>query len=100
MKHPKIDKEKVEHLEWLARVHLSPDEKTRMMEEIDLLLGYIDDIFSIDVGDKEEYLYPSPGHYRKDIVTEKGDGISLLNNAMLEKRHVKAPSVVEKDEGS
>ncbi len=101
MQRKTIDRKLVENLEELSKIKLSREEEEKMVDEIKVLLNYIDDIFSIEVEDIEPYLHPVPGNYRDD--EEKGWGASgreLLEGAVMERGFVVAPSVVEKDEES
>ena len=90
----KINRELVKNLAWLSKIKLEDDEIERLIRELDVLLGYINDVISLSV-DEEELLYPNMvGHLRDDIPSFEGKGRKHINNAIEEQGFVKAPRVV------
>jgi aspartyl-tRNA(Asn)/glutamyl-tRNA(Gln) amidotransferase subunit C len=50
---PRIRPEEVREIATLARLRLDDGEVARMAEELDAILGYIDEVRNLDVGDAE-----------------------------------------------
>jgi aspartyl-tRNA(Asn)/glutamyl-tRNA(Gln) amidotransferase subunit C len=48
MANPRIQLAEVEHVARLARLSLTPEEKERMREQLDRILGYIDKLRELD----------------------------------------------------
>ncbi|MEM0020638.1 MAG: hypothetical protein QW039_01515 [Fervidicoccaceae archaeon] len=95
MNHKKIELnyELVDRLAWLTRIKLTEEEKKRLLEEIEIILSYINDILSLDIG-AEEVTHLSPGTLRDDVVQiDVENGIDLLHQSILENGYVKGPKV-------
>lgn len=91
----KINEALVEELSKLVRISLSREEVERLIGELELLLGYINDILEMPVEGCEEFLYPNPvGRLRADEPSFEGKGRKHLLGALLEEGYVKAPRVV------
>ncbi|HEU97643.1 MAG: Asp-tRNA(Asn)/Glu-tRNA(Gln) amidotransferase subunit GatC [Fervidicoccaceae archaeon] len=88
-----VNEELIERLSWLSRIKLSVEERERLSKEIVMILGYIDDILSLDVGN-EEITHLSEGRLREDSpIYEIEMGRELLGQAILEEGYVKGPKV-------
>jgi len=88
-----INDELIEKLSWLSRIKLSEEEKERLSREIKLILSYIDDILSLNVGN-EAVTHLAEGRLRDDdpqIGVETGR--ELLSQAIIQDGYVKAPKV-------
>ena len=49
----KIDKKMIEHLEALARIDLTAEEKQRLAEQLDRIVGYIEQLQEVETDDVE-----------------------------------------------
>jgi len=88
-----INDELIDRLSWLSRIKLSEEEKERLSREIGLILSYIDDILSLNVGN-ETVTHIAEGRLRDDdpqIGIETGR--ELLSQAIIQDGYVKAPKV-------
>ena len=47
----KIDKKMIRHLETLARIDLTDEERTRLSEQLDSIVGYVEQLQEVDTGD-------------------------------------------------
>jgi aspartyl-tRNA(Asn)/glutamyl-tRNA(Gln) amidotransferase subunit C len=56
----KIDMTEVEHVARLARLELSPEERERMREQLDRILGYIDKLRQLDTAGVEPTSHAVP----------------------------------------
>lgn len=56
----RIELKEVEHVARLARLTLSPEEKARMREQLDRILGYIDKLRQLDTTDVEPTSHAVP----------------------------------------
>jgi len=56
----KIDMTEVEHVSRLARLDLSPEERERMREQLDRILGYIDKLRQLDTAGVEPTSHAVP----------------------------------------
>jgi aspartyl-tRNA(Asn)/glutamyl-tRNA(Gln) amidotransferase subunit C len=45
-----IDKRTIDHLEKLARIELTPEEKTRLSVQLERIVGYVKQLHQIDTG--------------------------------------------------
>ena len=91
-----VSDELVEHLEWLARIRLSGEERERLKRDLALLLDYFSQVVEAGVEGEEELLYPNPGgRLREDRPEPQGDPREHLGNALVEGGFVKAPRVVK-----
>lgn len=88
-----VNRELIERLSWLSRISISDEEIERLSVEIGIIMNYIDDILSLEVGD-EEITHLSQGRLREDSQEyEIEKGRELLSQAVLEEGYVKAPKV-------
>lgn len=95
----KLSREDVLKLARLARLQLSNEEVSRFQDEISAILGYVEQLQSVDLGG-EEPTYQVTGLkniMRPDIVKDYGiTPEKLLKNApALEKDHIKVHRVIE-----
>lgn len=93
---PRIDDELVDHLEWLARVKLSPGERERLKRELELLLDYFSQVVEHEPPEGGELLYPNPsGRLRDDVPEDRSTAREHIANALVEEGYVRAPRVVK-----
>jgi len=67
----------------LARLHLSPEEKTRFQEQLDGILSYVETLKQVDVEGVEPTAHPVPvlDRFREDEPRHGLDRDDLLRNA-------------------
>lgn len=75
--------EEVKKLASLSRIKLSPEEEISMQTEISSILGYIDQINKVDLGDVSNGLPEQRNIWREDGEVNPTGGYteSILNNA-------------------
>jgi len=87
-----ISDELVSHLEWLARVELTQEERQRLKKELEVLLGYINEILGLNAEDCPPLVYPKPSmELRGDVPALTESPERHLRGAVLEGRFVKGP---------
>jgi aspartyl-tRNA(Asn)/glutamyl-tRNA(Gln) amidotransferase subunit C len=59
----------IQHLATLSRLHLTEDELTTFATEADAILGYIDHIKGLALGEREPVLPPHVNALRDDAIT-------------------------------
>ncbi|TCT15321.1 aspartyl/glutamyl-tRNA(Asn/Gln) amidotransferase subunit C [Natranaerovirga pectinivora] len=79
----KITKEQVEHVAHLARLSLTEDEKVQMTKDLEAIIGFADQLNSLDIENIEPtaHVIPIQNVFRKDEVRESLDRKELLKNA-------------------
>ena len=79
----KIDMKEVEHVARLARLELSPEERERMREQLDRILGYIDKLRQLDTTGVEptSHAVPTVNVFRKDELRPCLSPEEMLANA-------------------
>jgi aspartyl-tRNA(Asn)/glutamyl-tRNA(Gln) amidotransferase subunit C len=73
----------VERLAHLARLHLSPDEASTLLTELNGIFGMIEQLQAVDTTGLEPMSHPLGGaqRLREDVVTETPDREANLRNA-------------------
>ena len=79
----KIDMKEVEHVARLARLELSPEERERMREQLDRILGYIDKLRQLDTAGVEptSHAVPMVNVFREDELRPCLSAEEMLANA-------------------
>ena len=93
----KITGEEIERVALLARLHLTGDEKARLTEELDSILGYMDKLNQLNTDHVEPFKHAiSLNPLREDRVTNRPDTESLLANAPdRDGTFFKVPKIIE-----
>lgn len=93
-----VTKKEVEHIEELAKLRLSEEEKTSMAKELDAIINYVAELSSVDTKDTEITINPIviENRLREDVVGKELSNEEALANApdRLED-YLKVPSVIE-----
>lgn len=78
-----IDREKVEHVALLARLRLSEEETLHMTQELEDLLGFMDQLNELDTKDVDPLLYVQDINnvFRKDEVRPSMQPEEVVANA-------------------
>ncbi len=98
MSAPKISRAEVEHVARLARLSLTDEEKTRMGEELSIILGYIDQLRDLDTSSVEptSHAIPMVNVMREDEVRPSYPVEAMLGNAPeREGDFVRVPKIIE-----
>jgi aspartyl-tRNA(Asn)/glutamyl-tRNA(Gln) amidotransferase subunit C len=79
----KITVEEVEHIAVLARLRLSPEEKSRLTKELDDILEYMDKLNRLDTSQIQPFTHAlrAESALRDDAVTSRPNPEALLANA-------------------
>ncbi len=87
-----IDKNKIKHLAWLARIELKEDELNVYEEQINKIIDYLNILDESDVQDEPSYIINDIDAFRDDKVIESKDDIfSVVINK--KDRFVRAPKM-------
>lgn len=87
-----IDKDKVKHLAWLARIELNDDELDLYVKQINDIIDYLNILDKANAEDEPNYLLAEIEQLRDDIAIEsKDDVFSVVNNK--KDGFVKAPKM-------
>ncbi|MDD4736332.1 MAG: Asp-tRNA(Asn)/Glu-tRNA(Gln) amidotransferase subunit GatC [Kiritimatiellae bacterium] len=88
----------VEYVAQLARLHLTPEERTLYQRQLDQILGYVDELKAVDVEGVEPMAHPMPrtNVLRRDECGTRGDREAVLANAPSVRHHqFVVPKIVE-----
>jgi len=79
----KLTREEVARVAVLARLRLTPQEETEFTEQLDQILGYMDQLTRLDTSNVEPFSHAADtaNALRDDRVTNRPDPDSLLANA-------------------
>ena len=79
----RIEPKDVEHVARLARLTLAPDERERMREQLDRILGYIDKLTQLDTAGVEptSHVAPMVNVFREDEARPCFPAEAMLANA-------------------
>ena len=79
----KITREQVEHVANLARLNLTEEEKEQMTKDMEAIIGFADQINSLDIADVKptDHVIPINNVFRDDVVAPSMDREKLLSNA-------------------
>ncbi len=94
----KISGKEIERVALLARLHLTGDEKARLTEELDSILGYMDKLNQLDTADVQPFSHSleTANAFRPDCVTNHPDAEALLANAPdRDATFFKVPKIIE-----
>lgn len=64
--------EEVKHLAALSRVTLTEEEIASFASDMDSILGYVDHVKKLSLGEREAIVPPHPNPLRDDVVTNEG----------------------------
>jgi aspartyl-tRNA(Asn)/glutamyl-tRNA(Gln) amidotransferase subunit C len=83
MTEPRITLDEVEHVARLARLWLSADEKERMRRQLDVILGYVAKLATVDTSGVEptSHVLPLVNVMREDEVRPSYPAEAMLANA-------------------
>jgi aspartyl-tRNA(Asn)/glutamyl-tRNA(Gln) amidotransferase subunit C len=98
MAESKITLEQVRHVARLARLHLSPDEETRIQTDMSAILGYVEKLGELDTNDVPPTTQVGePGTpMRDDEVTNHPAPDQMLANAPAHQGNFfKVPKIIE-----
>jgi aspartyl-tRNA(Asn)/glutamyl-tRNA(Gln) amidotransferase subunit C len=88
----------VEHVARLARLDLSPDEKDRMRSQLDVILGYVEQLRRVDTAGVEPtaHVLPLVNVMRDDEVRPSYPVEAMLANApQTEESQFRVPRILE-----
>jgi aspartyl-tRNA(Asn)/glutamyl-tRNA(Gln) amidotransferase subunit C len=79
----KLSREEVARVAVLARLRLTPEEETEFTEQLDQILGYMDQLNRLDTANVDPFRHPTgtANALRDDRVTNRPDPDTLLSNA-------------------
>lgn len=79
----KITREQVEHVANLARLNLTEEEKVQMTTDMEAIIGFADQINSLDIADVKptDHVIPINNVFRDDVAAPSMDREKLLSNA-------------------
>jgi aspartyl-tRNA(Asn)/glutamyl-tRNA(Gln) amidotransferase subunit C len=95
----KLGKKEVEKLAHLARLEFNEEEKAKMIEDMDKIIGFVSKIDEMDLEGVEPQVYMTEGEdiLRKDIVKGELKKEEALKNApQKDTDYIKVPKVVNK----
>jgi aspartyl-tRNA(Asn)/glutamyl-tRNA(Gln) amidotransferase subunit C len=98
METPRIERAEVEHVARLARLSLTAEEKERMREQLDRILGYIDKLRELDTTGVEptSHAIPMLNVMREDEVRACLPVAEALANAPDRREHFfRVPRILE-----
>lgn len=93
-----VDKDTVKHIFHLARIGVQDDQLQPMTEEMNNILGWVEQLDEVDTDDVEPLTcaVDMKLHWRKDKVTDGGDAEKILKNAPAsEYGYFAVPKVIE-----
>ena len=94
----KITREEVRRVALLARLELSPEEESRLTEQLDNILQYMEKLGRLDTADVEPLAHAVEivNAFREDRVTNEPQPDALLANAPdRSKTFLKVPKIIE-----
>ena len=79
----KVNESVIEHIANLARLNLSNDEKSKMAQEMEGIISYMDKLNELDTDRAEpmQHVLPVENVLRKDEVKDSYDREEILKNA-------------------
>ncbi len=93
----KINEELIDQLSHLARLELNIQEKQKIINDLNRILEYIDQLNELDTSKVEPLIYLSPNQnvMREDIVKEElKKENALLNAPKKDSDYIKVPKVI------
>ena len=94
----KLSREEVQRVAVLARLRLTPEEQSRLTEELDRILGYMDKLNQLDTADVDLFSHTAniTNTLREDQVTTWPNADALLANAPdRDGTFFKVPKIIE-----
>ena len=94
----KLSREEVQRVAVLARLRLTPEEQSRLTEELDRILGYMDKLNQLDTADVDLFSHTAniTNKPREDQVTNRPNADALLANAPdRDGTFFKVPKIIE-----
>lgn len=94
----KLSREEVQRVAVLARLRLTPEEQSRLTEELDRILGYMDKLNQLDTADVDLFSHTAniTNTLREDQVTNRPNADALLANAPdRDGTFFKVPKIIE-----
>lgn len=94
----KINEELIDQLAHLARLEFSPEEKEKILQDLNRILEYIDQLNELNTDDIEPLIYLSPNTSitREDKVIETLKKSDALNNApQKDSDYFRVPKVIQ-----
>ena len=94
----KLTREEVERVAMLARLRLTAAEKSRLAEQLDKILQYMEKLNQLDTSEVEPFTHAVDvvNAWREDSVTNQPDPEALLANAPArEGGFFKVPKIIE-----
>lgn len=95
MKNSKID---LDHLCRLSRLSLSEEEKDKMGQQLERIVGYVEQLSEVDVDGVEPMYHalPMENRLREDVATEASSREEFLQNAPASRNgQIIVPKVIE-----
>lgn len=93
----KIDEALIDQLAHLARLEFGDNEKKKLLNDLNRILDYIDQLNELDTDNIEPLVYLSPNQnvLREDIVQETMKKEDALNNApKKDSDYIRVPKVI------
>ena len=97
MSERKIDEATMDHVEILAKLALTPQERQKAMDEMEKILTYVEKLNELDTDGIEpmSHVFPVKNVFREDVVTNGDGSAETLANAPLEKdQSFKVPKTI------
>ncbi len=94
----KINEELIDQLAHLARLEFSPEEKEKILQDLNRILEYIDQLNELNTDDIEPLIYLSPNKSvtREDKVIETLKKSDALSNApQKDSDYFRVPKVIQ-----
>ncbi|MCT4665831.1 MAG: Asp-tRNA(Asn)/Glu-tRNA(Gln) amidotransferase subunit GatC [Flavobacteriales bacterium] len=94
----KVDHNTIAHLERLAKLKFSEEEKGKMLQDFEKIVGFVDQLNELDTTgiDPQVYVNEEFDHYRKDeaeILVSKEE--ALKNAAKKDSFYIRVPKVLK-----
>jgi aspartyl-tRNA(Asn)/glutamyl-tRNA(Gln) amidotransferase subunit C len=93
-----VSLEDVDHIALLARLGLTPEERTSLRDELDAILGYVTTLQSLDTSDVEAtaHVIDLPTPLREDAVRNLERAEEMVANAPSSDRtYLRVPKIIE-----
>ncbi|WP_273720407.1 MULTISPECIES: Asp-tRNA(Asn)/Glu-tRNA(Gln) amidotransferase subunit GatC [unclassified Bartonella] len=93
-----VDQETVKRVAHLARIAIHDDEAQRMTKELNVILGFVEQLNEVDVSSVEPLtsVIPMTLRTREDIITDGNKAADIVANApVTEENFFLVPKIVE-----
>ena len=94
----KINLETVEYVAALARLNLNEEQKIKMLDDLDKIIGYVDKLNELDTSGVEPtaHILPVKNVFREDVSQPSYDRELILKNAPVQEDGCfKVPKIVD-----